>query len=107
MSLNFNRFNNAKVYSLTVVALAFVFSFASSVFVVQQETGKQTAAESQADSESLILESLKQKYQQRSEEKWEKTIQELESKNAAEGPWPRESLLFYGSSSSSVGHDGR
>ena len=93
MSLNFNRFNNAKVYSLTVVALAFVFSFASSVFV-QQETGKQTAAESQADSESLILESLKQKYQQRSEEKWEKTIQELESKNAAEGPWPRESLLF-------------
>ena len=100
MSLNFNRFNNAKSYGLTVVALAFVFGFTSPGFV-QQETEKQKPAvsESQVPSKPLTLESLKQKYQQRGEAKWEKKMQELESVNEAEGAWPRESLLFYGSSS--------
>jgi len=49
----------------------------------------------------LTLETVLEKYRQRGEEKWEEKIAALEARNAAEaeGAWPADSLLFFGSSS--------
>ena len=53
----------------------------------------------QTGARTITLESVLGKYRQRGEEKWQETIQELEKRNAAEGKWPDDSLLFFGSSS--------
>ena len=47
----------------------------------------------------VTLESVLEKYRERSVEKWEEKIKALEERNASEGEWPSDSLLFFGSSS--------
>ena len=109
MSSMSNRFSNAKVCSLMVGSLAFAFAV-SSLVVAQEESAKpesaqpavsQAQAESpqQAETNSVTLATVLEKYRQRGEKEWEEKIQKLEARNAKEGAWPRESLLFYGSSS--------
>lgn len=106
MSLVNKGFSNAKVCSLAVVALACVFLFAHPA-VAQEEaakpaaefSGKALAAGKQLESQSSALEDLLEKYRTKGEKKWEQKIKDLEARNASEGAWPSESLLFYGSSS--------
>lgn len=92
MSFLIGDFHNVKMCNFAVAVLAFVFLMAAPI-VAQQTIAQSTSGE------SVTLESLLKKYQQPGEKKWEKTIQKLEARNVAEGAWPRESLLFYGSSS--------
>ena len=72
------------------VALAFVFFLSS--HVVAQETAAPEVS-------STTLESVLEKYGARGQKKWEEKIKLLEERNVAEGAWPADSLLFFGSSS--------
>jgi len=98
MSLLNSRIKNAKACSLLVVALAFLFVVTP--LAAQDETAKPAAAEeTQPQANSVTLQNVLDKYRERGEKEWEEKIQKLEARNASEGAWPRESLLFYGSSS--------
>ena len=86
---------------IMVAALVFVFSLHSNVAsqqAVESTSEQSTGAEPQAAA-VVTLDALLEKYRERGENKWEQKIQDLEARNAKEGDWPAESLLFYGSSS--------
>ena len=82
--------SRVRVSGRLVMALAFVFVV--SPYVVAQENSPQEVP-------LTTLETVLEKYGERGREKWEQKIKLLEERNVAEGAWPADSLLFFGSSS--------